>query len=99
MTSIQLRPISSKASSKPFLAHSPKCSAGWAGPGYDGVRVIAPDGTHIGPIDLPEVCSNLCFGGTDGKTLFMTATTQLYRIQTNVRDASHVLRQQAARDI
>ena len=37
--------------------------------------------------------------GLDGKTLFMTATTQLYRIQTNVRDASHVLRQQAARDI
>jgi gluconolactonase len=55
-------------------------SAGWAGQGYDGVRVIAPDGTHIGQIDLPEVCSNLCFGGIKGNRLFMTASQSLYSL-------------------
>ena len=55
-------------------------SAGWAGAGYDGVRVIAPDGTHIGQIDLPEVCSNLCFGGVKGNRLFITASQSLYSI-------------------
>ena len=65
----------------------------------DGVHVFNPEGTQICHIPVPQKVGNLCFGGTDGKTLFMTTTTQLYRIQTNVRDASHVLRQQAARDI
>lgn len=55
-------------------------SAGWAGAGYDGVRVIAPDGTQIGQIDLPEVCSNLCFGGKKGNRLFMTASQSLYAL-------------------
>ncbi|WP_396624642.1 SMP-30/gluconolactonase/LRE family protein [Luteitalea sp.] len=55
-------------------------SAGWVGAGYDGVRIIAPDGTHIGQIDLPEVCSNLCFGGAKGNRLFMTASQSLYSV-------------------
>lgn len=55
-------------------------SAGWAGRGYDGVRIIAPDGAHIGQIDLPEVCSNLCFGGKKGNRLFMTASQSLYAL-------------------
>ena len=55
-------------------------SAGWAGAGYDGVRIIAPDGTHIGQIDLPEVCSNLCFGGAKGNRLFMTGSQSLYSL-------------------
>jgi gluconolactonase len=37
--------------------------AGWAGDGYDGVHIFAPDGVRIGLILLPEICSNLCFGG------------------------------------
>jgi gluconolactonase len=53
---------------------------GWVGAGYDGVRIIAPDGTHIGQIDLPEVCSNLCFGGAKGNRLFMTASQSLYSV-------------------
>ena len=55
-------------------------SAGWAGAGYDGVRVIAPDGTAIGQIDLPEICSNLCFGGKKGNRLFMTGSQSLYSL-------------------
>lgn len=37
---------------------------------------------------MPEVTSNLCFGGDDGTTLFLTATTSVYRIATTTRDAA-----------
>lgn len=55
-------------------------SAGWVGDGYDGVHVFAPDGTRIGQILLPEICSNVCFGGTKRNRLFMTASTSLYAV-------------------
>ena len=39
-------------------------SAGWVGDGYDGVHIFAnEDGQRIGQILLPEICSNICFGG------------------------------------
>lgn len=53
-----------------------------------GVLVFAPDGTRIGHVPVPEVVSNLCFGGPDGSTLFCTATTSVYRIPTTTRDAT-----------
>jgi len=62
-------------------------SAGWAGDEFDGVHIIDPDGTVIGKIHLPEVCANLCFGGVDGKQLFMTASKSLYTLGVNVRGA------------
>ncbi|MCG8583877.1 MAG: SMP-30/gluconolactonase/LRE family protein, partial [Pirellulales bacterium] len=34
-------------------------SAGWVGAGFDGVHIFAPDGTRIGQIRLPEICSNV----------------------------------------
>jgi gluconolactonase len=54
----------------------------------DGVHVIAPDGTELGRILVPELVANVAFGDDDGRTLYMTATTSLYRIRLNVRDAS-----------
>ena len=42
-------------------------SAGWVGDGYDGVHIFAPDGARIGQILLPEICSNVCFGGTQAQ--------------------------------
>lgn len=53
-----------------------------------GVLVHEPDGTRIGTIPVPEVVANLCFGGDDGTTLFVTATTSLRRIRTTTRDAA-----------
>ena len=54
----------------------------WAtGPG--GVWVFAPDGKHLGTIKPPEQPAN-CAWGEDGKTLFMTAVTGLYRVRTSV---------------
>ncbi len=62
-------------------------SAGWVGDGFDGVHVFAPDGTRIGQILLPEVCSNLCFGGTKRNRLFMTASQSLYAVYVGTRGA------------
>jgi gluconolactonase len=62
-------------------------SAGWAGEGYDGVHVFAPDGKLIGKILLPEICSNLCFGGLKRNRLFMTGSQSLYALYVNTRGA------------
>ena len=48
------------------------------GPG--GVWIIAPDGTHLGTISTGEVTANVAWGN-DGRTLYMTASTGLYRIR------------------
>lgn len=52
-----------------------------------GVIVFAPDGTEIGRIEVPELTGNLCFGGADGKDLYIAASTSIYRIHTLTRDA------------
>ncbi|TCU50372.1 MULTISPECIES: SMP-30/gluconolactonase/LRE family protein [unclassified Curtobacterium] len=55
---------------------------------HRGVVVFDPSGERIGEVAVPEVTSNLCFGGDDGTTLFLTATTSVYRIATTTRDAA-----------
>ncbi len=62
-------------------------SAGWVGDGYDGVHIFAPDGTRIGQIRLPEICSNVCFGGSKRNRLFMTASQSLYACYVETRGA------------
>jgi len=52
-----------------------------SGPG--GVWVLSPDGKHLGTIQPPEVPAN-CGWGDDGKTLYMTAVTGVYRVRTLV---------------
>ncbi|TCK65628.1 SMP-30/gluconolactonase/LRE family protein [Curtobacterium sp. PhB136] len=52
---------------------------------HHGVVVFAPDGRRIGEVPVPEVVANLCFGGDDGTTLFIAATTSIYRIRTAAR--------------
>ena len=49
----------------------------------DGVHCIAADGTLLGKILVPEIVSNLCFGGRAKQQLFITATTSLYSIHLN----------------
>lgn len=62
-------------------------SAGWVGDGYDGVHIFAPDGVRIGQILLPEICSNVCFGGTHRNRLFMTGSTSLYAVYVETQGA------------
>jgi gluconolactonase len=51
----------------------------------DGVHCIAPDGHLMGKILVPEVVSNLCFGGRAKHRLFITATTSVYSVILNRR--------------
>ena len=63
-------------------------AAGWGGKGFDGVQVFAAqDGQRIGQILLPEICSNLCFGGPKRNRLFMTASKSIYAVYTNTKGA------------
>jgi gluconolactonase len=57
-------------------------SAGWVGADYDGVHVFSPGGERIGMIRLPEICSNLCFGGRKRNRLFLTGSQSLYSVYT-----------------
>ena len=62
-------------------------SAGWVGDGYDGVHIFSPDGTRIGQIRLPEICSNVCFGGPRRNRLFMTGSQSLYAVYVETQGA------------
>lgn len=56
-----------------------------------GVTVVSTKtGKQIGFIPVPEQPANMCFGGQDRKTLYMTARTGFYAIPTNVKGASPV---------
>lgn len=54
----------------------------WTSAG-DGVHCFAPDGTLLGRIHVPEIVSNICFGGRAKHQLFITGTTSLYSIKLN----------------
>ena len=53
----------------------------WSSSG-DSVQVFAPSGGLIARIPVPETVGNLCFGGADGRTLFIAASTSIYAIDT-----------------
>lgn len=59
----------------------------WSSAG-DGVHVFAVDGKRLGKILVAEAPANLCFGGSDGRTLFMTSRKSLYAIQVSVTGAA-----------
>ena len=52
------------------------------GPG--GIHVFASDKTELGVIGLPEFAANFNWGDKDLRTLYVTATTSLYRLRVNV---------------
>ena len=52
------------------------------GPG--GIFVYTPDATCLGIIQVPEVTANFTWGNDDLKSLYITASTSLYRTQVNV---------------
>jgi gluconolactonase len=51
------------------------------GPG--GIWIWDSEGHHLGTIILPEQPANLAWGEPDSKTLYITATTSLYKLKTN----------------
>jgi len=55
-----------------------------AGPG--GVHVIAPDGTHLGSVEIGAPTGNVAWG-EDGATLFITSGRTVYRLKLTTRGA------------
>jgi gluconolactonase len=60
----------------------------WAA-AHDGVHCFHPDGTLLGKLRLPEVVSNLTFGGPKRNDLFITATSSLYSLRMNTTGARY----------
>jgi gluconolactonase len=56
------------------------------GPG--GVWVISPESRRLATIEVPEPVGNLAWGGPDWRTLYIAASTSLYRLPTRVASAS-----------
>lgn len=52
-----------------------------SGPG--GLWILAADGTHLGTVRLPELAANMAWGD-DGRSLYLTARTGLYRLRTSI---------------
>jgi gluconolactonase len=56
-----------------------------SGPG--GLWIISADGAHLGTVIGPEHPQNIAWGDDDGRTLYLTAQTGLYRLRLNVPGA------------
>ena len=55
--------------------------------GRGGVWVVSPAGEALGLIRVPEFCSNVTFGGADGKTLYLTCSKKVYSLAMTARGA------------
>jgi gluconolactonase len=53
-----------------------------AGPG--GVWIFSPDGKPLGTIVMPERVANVTFAGPDRSTLYIAASTSIYRIHLKI---------------
>jgi gluconolactonase len=59
-----------------------------SGPG--GVWIVSPDGAHLGTIKGPELAANMAWGDDDGKTLYLTARSGLYRLRVSTGAARSI---------
>jgi gluconolactonase len=75
------------SATEPGVPDGMKCDAFgnvWVcGPG--GVWVYAPDGRLIGKLRVPELVGNLAWGGPVLSDLYITAQSDVYRVQTRAR--------------
>jgi gluconolactonase len=53
-----------------------------AGPG--GVWIFSPEGKPLATIVMPERVANLTFAGPDRKTLYIAASSSIYRVNLNI---------------
>lgn len=52
------------------------------GPG--GIHIFNPSGEALGVVLMPEHAANFCFGDNDMKSLYITASTSLYRLSVKI---------------
>ena len=70
---------------KPFFSDGFRCDQNgniWTSAGK-GIKCFNPEGEIIGQLLLPELVSNLEFGGKEGNILYVTATSSLYCMELN----------------
>ena len=70
---------------KPFFSDGFRCDKDgniWTSAGK-GIKCFNPKNELIGQLLVPELVSNLEFGGKEGNILFVTATTSLYKMELN----------------
>jgi gluconolactonase len=60
----------------------------WAA-AHDGLHCFAPDGVLLGKLHVPEIVSNLTFGGPRRNFLFITASSSVYRLKVNINGAAY----------
>jgi gluconolactonase len=60
----------------------------WAA-AHDGLHCFSPEGDLLGKLLVPEIVSNLTFGGPQLNHLFITATTSLYTLRVNFNGARY----------
>jgi len=53
-----------------------------SGPG--GVWILSPEGRHLGTLRFPELPANMAWGDADGRMLYLTARTSVYRLRLGV---------------
>ncbi len=58
----------------------------WTSAG-DGVHCVSPDGDLLGRIRVPQIVSNVTFGGRNNSRLFICATTEVYAVYLHRRGA------------
>lgn len=52
--------------------------------GPEGIWILSPDGKHLGTIRATETPANFAWGDEDGRTMYITARTGLYRVRLSV---------------
>ncbi len=52
-----------------------------------GIWAVSPEGRELGLIPFPEFCSNVTFGGADGKTLYVTCNKKVYSLAMKAKGA------------
>lgn len=74
---------------KPFFSDGFRCDKDgnvWTSAGK-AIKCFSPQNKLIGQLIVPELVSNLEFGGKNGNILYVTATTSLYSIELNQQGA------------
>ena len=77
---------------KPFFSDGFRCDKDgniWTSAGK-AIKCFNPNNELIGQILVPELVSNLEFGGKEGNILFITATSSLYSIELNQVGAKYL---------
>ena len=64
--------------------------------GPEGIWILSPEGKHLGTIKASETPANFTWGDDDGRTMYITARTGLYRVRVSVPGIRPAMKVQTA---